>query len=258
MKTIRYLYGQSFLPVSGNSAGMFSTTRLCMIRSCEKIMTKEFQPGPNGKILIRGVIFDYGKVLCQPQQPSDLESMARAAGMPIPHFQELYWKFRMRYDRAELNADSYWNSVAQRDGRVFSRQEIVTLAKLDTASWSRPNAATFRWVEELHRAGLRLAVLSNMPQELSDYLRSHCDWLRLFDPLIFSCEVAHVKPEPAIYQACLAGLRLEAEEVLFLDDLAANVEGAAKMGIHSVVFDTVEQTRTRVTDRFDLRPADAG
>ena len=220
-------------------------------------MIQEAQPGPDSKILIQGVIFDYGKVLCHPQQPSDMERMAQAAGMPIPRFQELYWKFRMRYDRAELNADSYWNSVAGQDGRVFSREQISKLVSLDNESWSRPNSATFRWVEELRRAGLRLAVLSNMPQELSNYLRAHCDWLGFFDPLIFSCEVAHVKPEPEIYQACHTGLRLEPEKVLFLDDLAANVEGAAKLGIHSMVFDTVEQTRARLADKFDLRSPDA-
>jgi putative hydrolase of the HAD superfamily len=220
-------------------------------------MGKDRELGKNGKIPIRGVIFDYGKVLCHPQTPSDVELMARASGMTIARFQELYWKFRKAYDRADLNADSYWGSVAEQDGRVFSREQIATLVSLDTESWARPNEATFRWVQELRNAGLRLAVLSNMPLELSQYLRAHCSWIRLFDQLTFSAEVALVKPEPAIYENCLAGLQLEPREVLFLDDLAANVEGAAKLGIHSVVFDTLDRTSSRVAGKFDLRSPDS-
>jgi putative hydrolase of the HAD superfamily len=219
-------------------------------------MDKDREVGKNGKIPIRGVIFDYGNVLCHPQQPSDVENMARASGMTTSRFRELYWKFRMRYDRADLNADSYWGSVAGQEGRVFSPQQIAALVALDTESWVRPNETTFRWVEELRRSGLRLAVLSNMPLELSRYLRDNCDWVRWFDPLIFSCDVARVKPEPAIYQTCLERLRLAPQEVLFLDDLAVNIEGAARLGIHGIVFDTVERISTLVAGKFELCPSD--
>jgi hypothetical protein len=39
---------------------------------------------------------------------------------------------------------------------------------------------------------------------------------------------------------------------LYLDDRAENVEAAARLGINSVLFDTVEKTTPRVESRFDI------
>lgn len=206
----------------------------------------------NGKIRLRAVVFDYGNVLCHPQQPSDVEIMATVCGLQVPRFHNLYWKFRVPYDRGELNADSYWAAVAAEDGQVFGRKQVAELTALDAESWSRPNRATIEWVEQLRRAGLGLGLLSNMPFEISRYLMAHCDWLTLFDSSTFSCDVGQVKPQPAIYHICLEKLKLAAAEVLFLDDIAANVAGASAVGIHGLIFDTLEQTVVRVKERFEV------
>jgi|HubBroStandDraft_6_1064221.scaffolds.fasta_scaffold132200_2 FMN phosphatase YigB (HAD superfamily) len=77
-----------------------------------------------------------------------------------------------------------------------------------------------------------------------------------------------MKPDPRIYNTCLAEMKLKPGEVLFLDDRPDNVDAASALGIHSLLFDTVESTSRRAK-RFDLpslpdaplkasRPADAG
>jgi len=206
----------------------------------------------NGRIPIRGVIFDYGNVLCHMQQPSDLEAMAQICGIATPRLQELYWKFRLPYDRGDLTAQAYWQAVAGEAGLVFSQEQIAKLIWLDTQGWARPNEKTIKWAGQLRRAGLRLALLSNMPRDLSQYLVANGGWVPYFHHLTFSCDVRMVKPDPAIYQACLKSLEVAPEEVLFLDDLAPNIEAAEKLGIHSVLFDTIELTAARVGERFDL------
>jgi FMN phosphatase YigB (HAD superfamily) len=50
----------------------------------------------------------------------------------------------------------------------------------------------------------------------------------------------------------LEKLKLAAAEVLFLDDIAANVAGASAVGIHGLIFDTLEQTVVRVKERFEV------
>jgi putative hydrolase of the HAD superfamily len=212
----------------------------------------------DGKIRLRAVVFDYGNVLCQPQQPSDVEVMATVCGLPVARFQQLYWKLRVPYDRGELNGEAYWAAVAAEHGRVLDGQQVSELTTLDAKSWSRPNRATIEWVKQLRRAGLGLGILSNMPFEISRYLMAHCEWLALFDSFTFSCDVGQVKPDPAIYQICLKKLKLAAAEVLFLDDIAANVEGACALGIHGLIFDTVEQTVARVKQRFEIPVPDFG
>lgn len=210
------------------------------------------QSAHEGRIPVRGVIFDYGNVLCHMQQLSDLESMAKVCGIAIPRFQQLYWKFRLPYDRADLTAEGYWQTVAGEEGLVLSGKQIAMLIRLDTQGWARLNHKTVKWAEQLHRAGLRLGLLSNMPSDLSQYLVANGGWVSFFHHLTFSCDVRMVKPDPAIYKACLEPLEVAPQEALFLDDLAPNVEAAAKLGIHGVLFDTIELTAARVAERFDL------
>jgi putative hydrolase of the HAD superfamily len=204
------------------------------------------------KTKLRAVVFDYGNVLCHPQELSDVEGMAAICGLAVPRFQELYWKFRMPYDRADLNDDTYWNSVAREAGIAINRRQIEQLVPLDAKGWSRPNHATVQWVEQLRDAGLSLAILSNMPFGVSRYLMANCEWFSFFHHLIFSCDVGRVKPEPEIYENCLEKLDAAPAEVLFLDDIARNVEGATSLGIHGLLFDTFENTVSRVGERFDL------
>jgi putative hydrolase of the HAD superfamily len=213
---------------------------------------QKVQPAHSGKIPIRGVIFDYGNVLCHMQQLSDLEGMAQLCGISMPRFQELYWKFRIPYDRGDLTAKSYWQAVASEEGLVLRGEQIAKLTWLDTQGWARLNEKTVKWTEQLHRAGLRLGLLSNMPSDLSRFLVANGGWVSFFHHLTFSCDVRMVKPDPAIYKACLESLAVAPEEVLFLDDLAPNIEAAAKLGIHGVLFDTIEQTAARIAERFDL------
>ena len=101
----------------------------------------------NGKIPIRGVIFDYGNVLCHSQRPSDLEGMEQVCGIAMPRFREQYWKFRVPYDRSDLTAEAYWQTVAGEEGLVLSREQIAKLIELDVQGWARLNPKTVKWAK---------------------------------------------------------------------------------------------------------------
>ena len=50
-----------------------------------------------------------------------------------------------------------------------------------------------------------------------------------------------VKPEPGIYRALLEDYDLKAEECVFLDDRAENIEAAKVLGIHGIVVESYKQ-----------------
>ena len=56
----------------------------------------------------------------------------------------------------------------------------------------------------------------------------------LFDWVFYSHEMGLAKPNQDIYQQLLLELGTTANRVLFFDDLKANVDGAASLGIHAV------------------------
>ena len=45
-----------------------------------------------------------------------------------------------------------------------------------------------------------------------------------------------MKPDPQIYQIALKRAKARAGECVFIDDLEENIEVAAKMGIHTILF----------------------
>jgi len=51
------------------------------------------------------------------------------------------------------------------------------------------------------------------------------------------------KPDPAIYQLTLERLGTRAEETLFIDDKAVNVETASALGVVGIRFTTIEHLR---------------
>ena len=56
-----------------------------------------------------------------------------------------------------------------------------------------------------------------------------------------------MKPDPRIYQEALRLSGLPAGACVFVDDRPANVEGAARLGIHAVQFESPTQFANELT-----------
>lgn len=197
------------------------------------------------------VIFDYGNVLSLSQPAADTQAMARILDVPLARFSELYWRFRIPYDAAALTPEEYWNTLADTAGHGLAGEQIAALVEIDSRSWSHPAPATPAWARALRAAGLRTALLSNMPGTVRDYVLG-CSWLPQFDVRVFSCEAGVCKPAPEIYADCLQRLALPPGEVLFLDDREANIRAAEALGLHAVWFRNASAAALEIRERFHL------
>jgi putative hydrolase of the HAD superfamily len=204
------------------------------------------------------VIFDYGKVLSEPQQPSDMDAMARAAGVDARLLHDLYWKHRAAFDRRDLSTEQYWNAIAREAGVQFRNGTMEEVIRLDNESWSRPNPVMVDWAARVRNSGVRTAILSNMPITLRRYLAENALWLRDFDHATWSCDVNAVKPEPEIYWLTLKAMHVEPGDTLFLDDKEENIAAAREIGIHTVLFENPAQAWAELRGRFVLPPLAAG
>lgn len=185
----------------------------------------------------KAVIFDYGNVLCQPQTHSQIDAMANVLGLDRAAFDQAYWRFRVAYDEAQMDAESYWTAVAESAGRTASPEQVEQLRRLDIESWINPNPPMLEWAQSLRQRGIKTAVLSNMPVDLRAYLAGPDSWLPKFDCLTFSCDVRSSKPGAAIYRHCLDGLGVLPSEAMFLDDREPNVTAARDLGMHALIYD---------------------
>ena len=98
-------------------------------------------------------------------------------------------------------------------------------------------------VRDLHAAGERLLVLSNMPSEVWTPLTERFGWFSLFEGWVVSGDEKVVKPDPAIYRVLMARYEVDPATAVFVDDRRENVEAAVALGFEAVLFTDAESLR---------------
>ena len=106
-----------------------------------------------------------------------------------------------------------------------------------------PVSSTLELITQVREAGNRLYVLSNLHRTSFECVRSTYTVFDLFDGWIVSCEVGMCKPAPAIYRRLLDDFELDPAATVFVDDMPANVDAAAKLGIGTILFRDVASCR---------------
>ena len=195
---------------------------------------------------IKTVIFDYGCVISVVPAPEDYEPLRKAMGVEPATFNDLYWRHRDAYDLDTFTATAYWQKVGREAGREFSATQALDLAELDCGIWGRSNPVMEKWIETLHSRGVRIALISNISSHVAAYLRRNSPWLEYCQPACFSGELKLLKPDAAIFHACLNDLGQPATETLFIDDREVNVAAARAVGMNGIVFHSIVQLQTEL------------
>ena len=77
--------------------------------------------------------------------------------------------------------------------------------------------------------------LTNWSHETFPYALEHYDFFQLFEgKIVVSGEEKLIKPDPEIWHVLLNRYDLKAEESVFIDDNAKNIEAAEKLGFHCI------------------------
>ncbi len=183
-----------------------------------------------------GFIFDYGGVLVRHQTQEEQAQMAEIAGITMDQFQEFYWSGRTDYDKGLLSGIDYWGALGEQAGKLLTLAQIDRLVESDTKSWMNFDEPMWDLVDELRAAGKRVAMLSNMPEDLGEALKARTNRFEKFDFVTLSYEIKSAKPDAPIYEHCLGGLGVAPRRAVFFDDRIANVQGAEMLGMDAVEF----------------------
>lgn len=179
---------------------------------------------------MKNIVFDLGGVVFarDPRKcnPDFLRFFEFVRYIPMPEF----WD---EYDRGALTYSEVRDALAAYRAATPEQTDRYIREAIDR---QEPVAATERLIGELKAAGYRLYVLSNMSREFIAFLR-RLPVYRQFDGEVVSCEEAVIKPEPEIYRRLLTRFGLDPSETLFIDDRQANIDAAAREGIHTQLFD---------------------
>ncbi len=148
------------------------------------------------------------------------------------------------FDRGTVQPDDLVQRIARRTGLgPADVRAVVDAVPLDL----QPLPDTVALIEALHAAGHALFFLSNMPAPYADHLDRQHAFLQRFQDGIYSARVQLVKPERAIFD--LAALRFGRApgELLFFDDVVANVAAAQAAGWQACHFTGAASARQALT-----------
>ena len=129
-------------------------------------------------------------------------------------------------------------AVCEAAGRTPDRRVIAELARERHESRLPPfqnvEPAIVEMVDALRSRGLKLGVVTNAASgDVEPWPR--CVLAPRFDAFIASCDVGLLKPDPRIYQRCLAALEIAAAEAVFVGDAVNEaideLDGAMRVGL---------------------------
>ena len=137
------------------------------------------------------------------------------------------------FDRGTLEVPELVRRIATRTGiDAAAVQAVVDAVPVEL----QPMPATVALLQRLRHAGRRLHFLSNMPQPYAVQLERTHDFLGSFESGVFSARVGMLKPEPEIYAYAARYFGAEPSELLFIDDVPANVSAARQAGWQALHF----------------------
>jgi glucose-1-phosphatase len=188
---------------------------------------------------LRAIIFDIGRVLVRVDIARAMQGLA--SGSPLSP-SELW---------SAIEKDPRWTDwqegrIAPRDWHLhLSRRlgEGLTFERF-TEVWNRALDPVpihdDAFIEQLSKS-YRLALLSNTDPIHVRHLEQTYSFLNFFPARVYSCSIGVSKPNPLIYREALKTLKVNADEALYIDDIAAYVEAAQRLGMASIQFQSPAQ-----------------
>jgi epoxide hydrolase-like predicted phosphatase len=202
-------------------------------------------------VSVDAVVFDYGGVLTTPVRDSISAWLDRDAIDPASFSRTLKaWLARSgpddtpirRLELGELSIAEFDVLLAAelvgKDGGAVAAEGLLNSLFAEM----RPDEVMFELVQDLKNAGVRVALLSNSWG--NTYSRDRID--ALFDVVVISGEVGMRKPNSDIFAHVLDRLDVRPEHVIFIDDAAPNTEGAAGLGMRTVLHTDADLTRKKL------------
>lgn len=205
-------------------------------------------PVPASPAATRAVLFDLGGVVLDID--FDRAIHAWAPHSRLPH-EQLRQAFRMddpfqRHETGALDNEGYFGhlrqllelecdtTLVQQGFNAILIAEITETVALVEAARRRVPCYAISNTNAAHVAHIRSAFPSLLPR---------------FDRVFASYEMGHRKPHPQAFRHVLEAIGVPAPEVLLFDDLAANVEAAAALGLQAVLVRSPQDVRDALAAR---------
>jgi glucose-1-phosphatase len=179
---------------------------------------------------IDALLYDFGGVLIEIDFDWIFERWAELAGVP---FEQVKGRFKhggayRRHERGEIDLAAYYQALRGELGVNLTDEQF-------TDGWQRVFGPEHpQVVEAVRRLAPRIPqyLLSNTNLTHYEYFRRrYADALAPLRRLFVSCGMDARKPDRAAYEHVSREIGVPPDRIYFLDDTAANIEGAQAIGM---------------------------
>jgi putative hydrolase of the HAD superfamily len=190
---------------------------------------------------IRAIFWDVGGVLLT----NAWDHTERADALEHFHldakeFQARHEMVVSSFERGKISLDEYLDRTVFYRAREFTRDQFRDYM----LSLSRPMPEVLTFARTLAGAGKYfMGTINNESRELNLYRIENFGLREIFRVFVSSCFVGLRKPEGGIYQLAIELTQIVPEECCFIDDRSLNLECAAKLGMHTIQMQALEQLK---------------
>jgi putative hydrolase of the HAD superfamily len=193
---------------------------------------------------IKAVIFDWGGVLIENPTEGILRYCREVLGIGSGCMLAAYRKLMPYFQEGKISEEEFWKGVRRRTGAKRETPESLWLAAFEKSYVE--NKDVFAVAAELYEIGYRTGILSNTEKPARPLMERKS--YRIFDPIVLSWEAGSAKPQNRIFEVLIESLSLDPSEILFIDDVAANIIVARELGLHGLLFTDAERLRKDLSD----------
>lgn len=186
--------------------------------------------------MIKNILFDMGNVLIRFEPRQYVQKVGLSESEQQLMLRELYGSIDwIELDRGTIDEAEIIERVTARTGEHL-RGAIEKLVR----HWDRPELPVEGMkalTDELYEKGYELYLLTNAGPRHREYWPRFTAAEHFPEERIYrSADVHLLKPDPAFFEGALEKFGLDRSECVFIDDSAANAEGAKRSGLDAIVF----------------------
>ncbi|MBR4745052.1 MAG: HAD family phosphatase [Oscillospiraceae bacterium] len=190
---------------------------------------------------IKNIVFDVGRVLVDFYPERYLRSLGLDKETADRLMTTVFGVDWSMFDRGDYySLDELRKTLIRKhpeDEAVLRRVLTADVLKIHTLM---PESANY--LLELKARGYKVYLLSNIARDSYHFVKEY-PFFNKIDGGVFSYRERVCKPDEGIYRVLLGRYGLDPAETLFFDDNPKNVDAAQKLGIRSILFTDITDSK---------------
>lgn len=184
--------------------------------------------------MIKAIIFDYGNVVARFDNRLLLQNI-----LPFSHKSreeleaQVYHStdLHIQYETGLISSDDFFTQIKEIAALTISKQDFIT----QFCDIFTPIHSTHELIQTL-KPNYKLGLLSNTNEWHYEHAIKLSPVYQAFDAVSLSYQVKAMKPNPKIYLDMASKLSMSPDQCVYIDDIQKNVDGAATLGFHALLY----------------------